>query len=211
MLIPVVDHMFSRLPFFTVIHIFHGPSSRMELKKKYNSINSRVVLHNLGSDSMQIYEYNELILDAGFWKKFEGEWVLVFQTDSVLCNTTPYTWKDFISSRWDYVGAVSPTDQHENGGFSLRRRSAIINTLGNLTKFQICDCNEDMVFSVLAHDLSYLRRAPREVAMHFSVQNSYSFAPFAVHNPWKYLKGQEMIALVKTCPEITTVLRRQIR
>ncbi|OIW34067.1 hypothetical protein CONLIGDRAFT_652437 [Coniochaeta ligniaria NRRL 30616] len=60
-----------------------------------------------------------------------AEWLLVFQTDSILCANSRQTLNDYLE--FDWVGA--PWNPHGrfggNGGLSLRRVSAIIDVLRN--------------------------------------------------------------------------------
>ncbi|KAK0722402.1 hypothetical protein B0T26DRAFT_811204 [Lasiosphaeria miniovina] len=60
-----------------------------------------------------------------------AEWLLVFQTDSILCANSQQTLNDYLD--YDWVGAPWNPDGRfgGNGGLSLRRVSAIIDVLRN--------------------------------------------------------------------------------
>lgn len=60
-----------------------------------------------------------------------AEWLLVFQTDSILCANSRQTLNDYLE--YDWVGAPwNPQGRFGgNGGLSLRRVSAIVNVLRN--------------------------------------------------------------------------------
>lgn len=60
-----------------------------------------------------------------------AEWLLVFQTDSILCANSRQTLNDYLD--YDWVGAPWNTKGRYggNGGLSLRRVSAIIDVLRN--------------------------------------------------------------------------------
>ncbi len=83
-------------------------------------INGRVFMTSL--DFLRVdftgSEYiNLLLTSALFWQQVQGEKLLYFQSDSVICSNSSYTLRDFLE--YDFIGAPWPDGGCCNGGFSL--------------------------------------------------------------------------------------------
>jgi hypothetical protein len=80
-----------------------------------------------------------------------AEWLLVFQTDSILCANSRQTLNDYLE--FDWVGA--PWNPHGrfggNGGLSLRRVSAIIDILRNQERVPGSDPEDVWLTERLGH------------------------------------------------------------
>ncbi len=63
---------------------------------------------------------NLLLTSASFWHQVQGEKILYFQSDSVICSNSSYKLTDFLE--YDFIGAPWPDGGCCNGGFSLRSR-----------------------------------------------------------------------------------------
>ena len=123
-----------------------------------------------------VEDYNNLLLSSNFWEhSLEGtEQVLIFQTDAFVCQPGI---EKFIGV--DYIGARSLCNQVMNGGFSLRRRQAMVDILSKF-KPKLFE-NEDVFFSRLVQSPSY------EAQDAFSVeQRDCKILPFGVHKLWFY-------------------------
>jgi hypothetical protein len=80
-------------------------------------------------------EVNDLLLSAGFYKTFMAEFVLTFQTDSIIKRRIDDkffnyeyiggTWHPKIYEKQDIM-YISPEQPVGNGGFSLRKISAML-------------------------------------------------------------------------------------
>eukprot|EP00667_Euglena_gracilis_P018911 EG_transcript_20167 len=207
LLIPILDRMLYHLPPPTVFQVFHGNTSGELLNTTYWSLiqRGRMVLVPLnvsnGGPSMLNYDMKR----APFWERILGEWLLFFQLDSAICSGSPWSITDFISDKWDFVGAPhSPitVTNHFNGGFSLRRRSKMLAAVRTVPFNASRSPNEDMYFSVGAVKRGVIKRAPRNVAMKFSVETTFYDRPFGFHKPWAYLKPAHLAALRRACPEL---------
>lgn len=126
---------------------------------------------------MTLPRYNELLTSAAFWEGLDGEHLLVHQEDSFIFRSSDLT--AFLG--YDYVGAPWRDGRVGNGGFSLRRRSAMIRlcrAAGVCTR-----CPEDLHFDALmrAHGA---RVAPLEVARRFAMENVPHDAAIAGHQWW---------------------------
>ena len=151
------------------------------------------------------HEYINLILtSASFWRQVEGEKVLYFQFDSVICSNSSYKLTDFLD--YDYIGAPWSTGGCCNGGFSIRSRTKMIELFENFPiRYQLHVTNEDVwIYRHLAQVNG--RIAPNSLAKQFSVESIYFPRPFAVHNPnLGRLGAENMKRLCDYCPEIRTI------
>ena len=78
-------------------------------------------MHRLNKNNLSPAEYSQIMTSTQFWEHFTTDKILVFQTDSVVCqNSRRYELATFL--RFDYIGASMTTLQHGNGGFSVRDR-----------------------------------------------------------------------------------------
>lgn len=95
-----------------------------------SSIEYITLKHNITNS----WDYNNIVKDISLWKHFKGEFVLFFQTDSILCSRSSYKVEDFFV--FDYIGGYTPDHEnyitrckeipkcYSNGGLSLRRISS---------------------------------------------------------------------------------------
>jgi hypothetical protein len=85
-----------------------------------------------------VQEYNEIMLDVEFWKKFTTyKKVLIFQTDTMMFQ---YGLEAYM--KYDYIGSPWPINyglakEVGNGGFSLRTIQAMITCLEHKEKIKI--------------------------------------------------------------------------
>lgn len=98
----------------------------------------RVDVRPLAFTNLNQILYSKLLMSYSFWEDLApAEWVLVFQTDCVMFRPLTVDW---LKSEWDYIGAnyynaaeVAPLSGGIQGGFSLRRRSAMLECLERVT------------------------------------------------------------------------------
>jgi hypothetical protein len=150
-------------------------------------------------------EFINLILTSpSFWHQVQGEKVLYFQIDSVLCSNSTYKLTDFLE--YDYIGAPWHKGGCCNGGISLRSRTKMLQLFENdHTRFRLYITNEDVW---LHRHLSRIngRIAPTDIAKTFSVESIYYPRPFAVHKPdFEVLGPDNMKDLCNNCPEVKTI------
>ena len=127
----VVLNIINELPNVRPIHIFHGNSYQFDDRIKSMIVNGSIILHQLTKNDLTATSYSKLMTSLEFWFQFKTDKVLVFQTDSIVCeNTQRYKLERFLS--FDYIGASLDHVQHGNGGFSIRDRrlSEQCSTLG---------------------------------------------------------------------------------
>jgi len=157
------------------------------------------------SNGLSNVEYINLILtSASFWHQVQGDKVLLFQIDSVLCSNSLYNLTDFLE--YDFIGAPWYIGGCCNGGISLRSRTKILQMLeSGYFHYRSNDINEDGWFT---DNLPYLNaRIPSvSIAKKFSVETIYHPQPFAVHKPHTNLIGHaNMARLCNECPELGSI------
>jgi hypothetical protein len=134
------------------------------------------------ADIKTMDDYNKLITSVKFWESVPFDKVLIFQHDSKILRPGI---DEFLE--WDYVGAPWKFQLHGgNGGFSLRSKKAMIDTLKSFT-WDKSKGNEDIFFSnFLVGNL-----APRCVCDKFSCETIYKLGTLGTHAIDKYLTPAE--------------------
>jgi len=158
------------------------------------------------SNGLSSGEYTNLILtSASFWHQVQGDKVLFFQIDSVLCSNSLYNLTDFL--QYDFIGAPWYVGGCCNGGLSLRNRIKILQMLeSGHVHYRLHEINEDGWFT---KNLPYFngRIAPVSIAKRFAVETIYHPRPFAVHKPHMSTMGlANMNRLCNECPEVRTIV-----
>ena len=111
------------------VQIFHGIENESFIRS--SAINdyvkcNKVSLSKLNTESLNASDYNAILLSCKFWNLLNGrDKILIFQTDSILCNNSAYnlcTFLDFdyIGSMWPRIRPIGITIDGGNGGLSLR-------------------------------------------------------------------------------------------
>jgi hypothetical protein len=154
--------------------------------------------------SMTNEDINIILTSASFWWEVQGDHVLFFQTDSVLCSNSLYEITHFL--QYDFIGAPWYIGGCCNGGLSLRNRTKILQMLeSGHVHYRFDKMHEDGWFTKF---LPYFngRIAPISVAKQFAVETIYHPRPFAVHKPHISTMGSEnMNRLCNECPELKTI------
>lgn len=151
--------------------------------------------------------YNELLKNIDFWKSFNQEHILVFQSDSFMLRSgiEDYLMYDYVGAPWNW--SIDPNFRDHrykdlsifknggNGGFSLRRKSAMIDILEkyyNDPSEEDSYLNEDMFFS------KYIRNFPTlSKRMNFCVETIFFEDPIAIHGINKYLIDDQIIKILE--------------
>ena len=112
------------------VQLFHGINNHeyilnSQIMKFVES--GKVILTQLPINNLDASLYNSLFLNVSFWDAIVGRGkIIIFQTDSLVCNNSIYTLNDFL--KFDYIGASWLNRLRHNGlivdggvgGFSLR-------------------------------------------------------------------------------------------
>ena len=182
--------------------LFYNQSS-LDLYIKTN----RVFLTSLeqSSNGLSSDQYiNPILTSPAFWREVQGEIVLLFQFDSVLCSNSSWTIMDFLD--YDFIGAPWAEGGCCNGGLSIRNRTKILQMLESpWISFYPRHENEDFWFTNILPSFNG-RVAPISLAKKFSVETIYQPQPFGVHKPLlKYLGWENMTKLCQDCPEVRSI------
>jgi hypothetical protein len=159
----------------------------------------RITLRNLGVENLELNGYNKLLTTKSFYDYIPTEMFLVFQTDSIIIPTHSHLINTFL--KYDYVGAPwIRNKQVGNGGFSLRRKSKMLEIIEKVPYPH--GKNEDEYFS-LAPIPMY--KPTFDEAKLFSVETVFSEVTFGCHKPWNHEGAQ----IVSKYPEIKVLLSLQ--
>jgi hypothetical protein len=124
---------------------------------------------------------------------------LVFQTDSIIISRYAHLINSFL--RYDYVGAPwIRNKQVGNGGFSLRRKSKMLEIIEKVPYSN--GKNEDEYFSLSPIPMY---KPTFDEAKLFSVETVFNEVSFGCHKPWNH-EGRLIVSLY---PEIQTLLSLQ--
>lgn len=186
------------------ILVMHGTKNE-EYVEKIVSDNARIQLHNLNVDNLAIKDYNKLLTSREFHEKIPTEIFLVFQTDSMICNSSEVKIEDYL--KYDYVGA--PLSHMNgfvgNGGFSLRRKSKMLEVL------EKCPYNgtdpEDVYFATACKRVSIAKPSQEEAAL-FSNEGILTDYSFGVHKPWGWGINAKKS---ETCPGLMELSRLNLQ
>lgn len=173
------------------------------IRNRYRSI---IEIRYLQKDDLTFHEYNAQLVSSSFWESMPFENVLIFQTDSVLLTNKlePYLEYDYVGAPWPkhFGWLPAPVDTTGNGGLSLRKKSAMLRAIENVS---YTNRNEDVFFSI---DCSqYLNVCPSSEAMQFSVETMFYETPCGYHKPWKYLTEEQMTVIYE---RINNALNRNV-
>ena len=195
----VIDNVKEMIP-SAKIQIFHGTHNYDYIYDKFKKdIDSgKIKCSNLNKENLPIEEYNVLLMSTDFWENIDGENVLIFQTDSGICTKDDSILDEF--SKFDYSGAPwihIPDKKGGNGGFSLRKKSKILELLKKYKNnpYHSNPINEDIFFSD-----NLKNGAPPNLSKNFSVETIFYDKPYAIHKPWRHLGSDQIQKIEENCP-----------
>ena len=201
---PVVENVFNNIDYIKV-QLFHGTENIEFINKKLGKYikSGRLILTNLGVSNLTIDDYNKLLTSKLFWNKINGENILIFQTDTCLCNKGIHKIPELL--KYDYVGAPWIWQGNGglggNGGLSFRKKSKML---------EVCDQykggNEDVFFST-QKSFNY---PPRDIAKNFFTEGILGKDPIGVHKPWKAQNKSDLNKLYKVCPEFKNIFKPKL-
>ena len=170
------------------------------MKDFCSKIHKNIHVLDSGIDKFTQNTYNDMLLNQDFWSCFKEEYILIYQQDAIMFRSGVDAFK-----KYDYVGAPWPSDNNDNklgvgnGGFSLRRKSKMIEclqtvkphelNLGKNTEIYMDDRGllnppEDVYYSKVMIDNDIGVVAPRPIASKFSQEHVISQNPLGGHQYW---------------------------
>ena len=171
--------------------IFHGTKNKEYLDKIVEALTDeqqkRITFRALGVDNLDYEPYCRLLTSPSFYRELPTEILLFIQTDSMIIprnknNIYHFLEYNYVGAPWS-GGAYSPesSDGVGNGGFSLRRRGAMISLLETYP-YTPRPGGED------CHISKYETNKPTLMkALEFSTE-SLLWESFGLHAPWKYIQ-----------------------
>ena len=173
-----------------MLYIIHGNTNAKYIQDIIHEWEN-VKLIQLEIDNINIETYNQLLTTSELYDLFETEFVLIFQTDTLIRKQIPP-----IFFNYSYVGAPwkgYPNDFPDNpqiklgnkrvgnGGFSLRHVKRMKSLLSAHQRKPHSKLNEDVYIS---NHLSDEEIPPVEIAKGFSVEWVYDEDPVGLHAVW---------------------------
>lgn len=170
------------------LFIFHGTKNLDFIKAKIPDW-TNVQFIDLKVEALPYPQgYNTLLVQKSFYKNFTSEFVLIFQTDSIIRHKIPDSLFEF-----DYIGAPwahnpIPETRVGNGGFSLRKVKVMI----EFGREDLGDGDQE--------DLYFARRVKNipnsDIAKTFSSEMITADDPVGIHSNYKYLPVAEVVRLL---------------
>jgi len=176
-----------------------------EIVERLNPLyENRIHMVDLDVDNLSTIEYSRLLATKSIiYDHIHTELFLVFQTDSMIFKQNAYLLEHYLD--YDYVGAPwNITHCYDtkicnfigNGGFSLRRKSKMIEIIENVEWDNVT--YEDLYFSndtysVKINKPSYLR------AMYFCVDETFCEHAFAMHKCWRSIIYNDFSTIYPEC------------
>jgi len=167
----------------------------------------RFHIQHLPVDYMDISQYNTFLKSPFFFEYIPTEMFLIFQKDSMIINRYKDKINDFL--KYDYVGAPWKTpyfgkgNEVGNGGFSLRRKSKMLEILNHSKDTESC---EELFYSCPT-SIPIHKPSAQEATL-FSIETVLVPHSFGCHKPWMY---HEHEMLFEMYPEIKELYQCQKR
>jgi len=161
------------------------------------------------------------LTDLSFYKDFlsPAEWLLVFQTDSIICAASEHSIEDWVEKNYTWVGAPwhLGNPYGGNGGLSLRHTVPIIQLLEKETRKPKSDWEDRWLTDRLGRMPEANMPAPN-ITRHFSVEGIWTERPFGFHlrgsgkllasEVWGNKTRKSMI--FDYCPEVKMILNMDL-
>ena len=197
------------LPDWT-IHVFTGYDNHTWACEELKDI-PLLEFHQLSYQNLNLITYSCLLTTPSFYDYFDTEFVLIFQTDTVLFPQSPYLVTYFMNQNVDYIGApwfhLNINDGRTNyvggnGGLSLRKVSRMKELLTRYPYAKRCHIPEDVYICRLPD----IQLPHKSIAERFSVESIFHPCPFGTHKPWITLNMDEYLKMIQYAPILKTLI-----
>lgn len=160
-------------------------------------------------------QYSSFLMSESFWEPLPAEHVLIFQTDVVMFRPLRM---DFL--KYDFAGAnvfvrqyISPRVGAMNGGFSVRKKSAMIECIRSIRVERVCAAlgapsnaliPEDIYFTHACEMLG-LSMPPINLRKELSIEAEYYSTPCAFHgfqHSFYYFSLSDCLKLIEFSPSL---------
>jgi hypothetical protein len=192
----VLENVLQNLSEDWKIVLFHGIKNEnyaQDVAKKLNT--SRLQLVKLPVDNLNGWSYSKYLSQKSIiYDYIDTKYFLVFQTDSMILKKNKHKMNEFLEMDIDYVGGPWKVTNYflthirghiGNGGFSLRKTSAMKNVM-EVHPWDPGDIwHEDLYFTrpIEGHPL---KKPAYDKAKEFCVDEVFHEEALAVHKPWDH-------------------------
>lgn len=202
----VLKNAVENLPANWNVRIYHGTKNKEFVEEilatELRPSADRISLQSLGVENLNSVTYQKLLTDRTFNEGIPTETFLVFQTDSMINPNQRNLLDRYI--HYDYVGAPWMNGQVGNGGFSLRKRSKMLEVVA--ASPPLTTGHEDVFLSMCPK--VRLNKPAFIEATHFSIETVPSPIFFGVHRVWAY-HPDKMVDLCMRCPGLNDLVALQ--
>ena len=165
----------------------------------------------LDVDNLNADAYNSLFKKESFWNRVRAENILVFQTDTAICSSSPFNIHDF--THYNYIGCnadskaigMNHTLEHWKGpmygvgGLSFRKKSFMTKCIR--TNIRPDNYPEDVYFGECVHETSGKPESVDEIHS-FCSQSAFIKPSFGAHRT-SLLPEESKASFYEYCPEAT--------
>lgn len=192
----IIDHT-EKIPQDWQLYIFYSNQNVKHVLQETERIREKKLINmssKYGRDITSIEDYNRLLTSEEFWDEFNADFVLIFQTDSMILTDDrnaimQYTEYDYVGAPWKFY------PYRGNGGLSLRNVWAMKSIIRDVP-YTPSHGNEDVYFCNIMEQ-NKMNLAPIEVCKTFSVESIFELGTWGCHAIEKYHSLEE-------CNEILT-------
>jgi hypothetical protein len=202
------------------IIIFHGTNNIDYVQSIVSELDQFRIkkIINLGVSTLTAKTYSDIFKNINFYSNIPTDIFLVFQTDSMILSENKQIINEFLG--YDYVGSpwhpfASKYHMNDencksvgNGGFSLRRKSKMVEIIKK--KGYMGNNNEDIYFCFDIPDSVKYNRPSFEKAKQFSIETIFYESPFSIHNFWSYLMPEHINIMFNKYPQIKILKSLQL-
>lgn len=162
-------------------HFFLNEKAHQFLSKELPDLQYR--LTPLQDKRMSPRQYSMLLRQPWFWEQIHEETILIFQADCLLLRPIPQ-WAE----QYDMIGApcglVDDVRCTYNGGFSLRKRTAMLEVVAQVGPMDTTP--EDVFFTDELWKSSIYKLPSIKTASQFATESVYSTHCVGIHGTDKY-------------------------
>ncbi len=217
----VLNNALECLPEDWQIVFFHGTNNVEYAQNIVNQLNhlynNRITTVQLNVDNLNQKTYSKLLANDTFiYQHIQTDYFLIFQTDSMILKSNAHLLHSFLDKNYDYIGApwlicnYKPTKQRGfigNGGFSLRKKSTMLEIITNHKWDENIEWQEDLFFTKKYDNIQVIK-PEYHIANKFCVEEVFCYKPFACHQVWnnsRYVLFSKMYPECKMLKELQSV------
>ena len=203
------------------IQVYHGNLNKDYLENIINNklqiYKDRITLFPLNIDNLDSMSYSRILMTPSFYDNIHTELFLIFQTDSLINPKNKSRINDFL--KYDYVGSPfyensiwTEENRVGNGGFSLRRKSKMLEILNKCYCDKRDTGSEDQFFARTLKNETFcsnnsdcaaivINKPSVKEANKFCCQWGFDPETFAVHKFWDTPSNTDINIIKENFPE----------